>query len=309
MLHPGALGDIILSLPALGILRRHYPGARITLAANLDFSCAVATGYADTLLSFSTLPLHHLFVSGSLPENDRQFWSAFDRILSWTGCNEPQFVRNLNSLHPSALVVPWRPRTDDTRHVSRIFVQSLHPWVGDQPEIPLPRVSICPADRVEAEQWLGNAGWNPDRPMVGVHAGAGSMAKRWPLENFRELAGRSIKAGLQVLIIEGPAERGLSARLTEGMRDHSILAARFLPLQTLAAVLSFCAAFVGNDSGIAHLSAALDIPGVVMFGPTHAGQWAPAGPRIRPLQAENGCLALLPVDSVWDALTAMTRPT
>jgi len=58
VLHPGALGDLILALPALAALRSHFTGAHITIAGNQDYLRVIARGYADELLSLSVLPLH-----------------------------------------------------------------------------------------------------------------------------------------------------------------------------------------------------------------------------------------------------------
>ncbi|PYV11204.1 MAG: hypothetical protein DMG07_19770, partial [Acidobacteria bacterium] len=95
VLHPGALGDIILALPALDALREHAPGAEVTLAGNRDCLDAVASGHAERMLSLATLPLHRLYAAGPLPPQDLGFWRSFDRIISWTGAGDPQFEHNL----------------------------------------------------------------------------------------------------------------------------------------------------------------------------------------------------------------------
>jgi len=78
VLHPGALGDIILSLPALAALRQRFREAHITFAANLDFATAVAQGYADEMRSLSCLPLHRLYLRDTLPEQDLRFWQSYN---------------------------------------------------------------------------------------------------------------------------------------------------------------------------------------------------------------------------------------
>ncbi len=277
VLHPGALGDIILSLPALAILRRSFPGARIALAANLDFARAVAGGYVDDLLSFSTVPLHGLFGSGPVPEADRHFWSAFGRILSWTGAGDPQFVQNLTALSPAVLIAPWKPEAGEARHVSRIFLDSIRPWVGEQPEIQVADIFVSPVGQQRARTYLEEHGWKPDRPLFAIHPGAGSAAKRWPIENFRRIARRVLESGEQLLIVEGPAEQGIAGDVTE---DDSAIVARNLDLNVLAGALQCATGFAGNDSGISHLAAALGIPTSVWFGPTSPHQWAPLGRHV-----------------------------
>ena len=281
VLHPGALGDVILSLPALAALRRTFPDATITFAGNLDYLPAVCSGYAHRLVSLSTLPLHSLFSPDPVPEQDRRFWMSFDRVLSWTGSGAPEFVRNLTSSHPCVLVVPWRPEAGEARHVSRIFVDSIRPWVGEQQEIAAPAVSVSPAAAAQGERWLAEHGWNHTR-LIALHPGAGSRSKRWPAENFRQLAAGILKSGSQPLVIEGPAEPDVFPG-----SSPSILLARDLSLETLAAVLSMCTAFVGNDSGIAHLAAALGVPTLVLFGPTSPEQWAPLGRHVRILKGHG----------------------
>ena len=291
VLHPGALGDIILSLPALAILRRTFPQAGITLAGNHDYLTAISPGYAERLLSLSGLPLHNLFGREPVPPADRQFWTSFDRILSWTGFGDAEFCRNLNSSARSVLVVPWRPEAGEARHVSRIFVDSIRPWVGEQREIPAPTISLSPCELTKGETWLTENGWNRSRPIVALHPGAGSVSKRWPLENFRELAIRIMQSGAQLMAVEGPAEHGVSREMALGLPGAPVVAARILPLETLAAALSLCAAFVGNDSGIAHMAGALGVPSVVLFGPTSPEQWAPIGGRVGILRTPAGCRA------------------
>ena len=79
----------------------------------------------------------------------------------------------------------------------------------------------------------------------------------------------------QLLIIEGPAESGLAAQIVRELPIGAAMTAKSLPLDILAATIAQSNAFVGNDSGIAHLAAALGIPSTVIFGPSLPQHWAP----------------------------------
>jgi ADP-heptose:LPS heptosyltransferase len=290
ILHPGGLGDIILSLPAVALIRESCPSARITLAGNIDHLAAIVSGYADRIVSLATLPLHHLYAGDSLPEPEVRFWKSFDRIVSWTGSGDPQFAGNFRKIHPNVCIAPWRPQPGGTRHVSQLFVDSLDIGFsfGTKPE----PVSILLDSKLrnEGKQWLIDRGWNGQDPLTALHPGAGSKTKRWPLTRFIELAQQlTHQEKRKLLIIEGPAEPELAKEIAQALSEINVIRAESLPLNLLAAVMSQCGAFVGNDSGIAHLAAALELHAVVLFGPTLPQHWAPLGQNVVALRDAHGC--------------------
>jgi len=314
VLHPGALGDLILSLPALGALRRRFPRAEITLAGNLDYLRVVSHGHADSLASLSTLPLHRLFAPGMLTADDRLFWQSYERIACWMGAGDREFTRNLTGANPKTLISCWKPVPGESRHVSQIFIDSLGTWIGD-PNVPSPaEIRLRPEDRLSAEAWLRQQAWTPDRAVIAIHPGAGSATKRWPLARFQALACEIVQGlGADILLIEGPAEPGLARRVAEDLPAAYV--AESLPLDVVAGALSLCQGFVGNDSGMAHLAAGLDLPSVTLFGPTSPEHWAPRGNRVMVLrdirdctpcetglQGEHVCLGNITVERVWAAL-------
>jgi heptosyltransferase III len=292
VLHPGALGDIILSLPALRFLREQIPDARITLAANSDFAGAVASGYVGRVLSLSALPLHRMLAPAVPTPEDELLWRAYDRVLSWFGSGEAAFAAKLAQIHPCVITANWKPGPGEQRHVARLFIDSLHPWLPPPPEIPATAINLDREDRERGDDWLVEQGWTGSAPLIAVHPGAGSAVKRWPLSRFGEVA-RRLRAQGELLILEGPAEDGLGCDLAVRLGSRSYLACQ-LPLRLLAAVLRHCSAFVGNDSGIAHLAAGLGVPSVVIFGPTAPHHWAPIGEHIHVLRNTSDCRACKP---------------
>jgi ADP-heptose:LPS heptosyltransferase len=288
VIHPGALGDIILSLPALGILRAHFGGARIILAANADYASAVAAGYADQILSVSSLPLYRLHGFDSIPPEDRLWWRSYDRVVSWTGFGNETFARQLTQIHPCVLISAWRPDDSEQRHVSRLFADSLRPWLVLPHTLPPPVISIDSTLRQAGVTWLREQGMGGGRSLIALHPGAGSTPKRWPLRCFLDLAQRLRQLG-SLLIMEGPAETGLGCELARTIGTGAYLASQ-LPLHILSAVLSQCRAFVGCDSGITHLAAGLQIPCVALFGPSRPEHWAPQGSHVSVLRNTDGCL-------------------
>jgi ADP-heptose:LPS heptosyltransferase len=292
LLHPGALGDIILSLPAIALLRKQFPAARIAIAGNLDHLAPVIAGYAERAISLSSVPLHRLYAPEAIPRQDASFWRSFDMIVSWTGAGHADFARNLRPIHPDARIASWRPGPEERRHVSQLFVDSLD--LGTPTEAEPAPIHISATLRDQGLQWLTACGWNGRDPLIGLHPGAGSRTKRWPLSNFVKLAGLLMRQGKhKLLIIEGPAEAGLGREMIQALTSTETILAESVQLSLLAAILGHCAALVGNDSGIAHLAAGLRVPSIVLFGPTLPQHWSPLGPHVVVLRNSQGCGACI----------------
>lgn len=152
------------------------------------------------------------------------------------------------------------------------------------------------AIRVEAD--LGGG------PMVFLHPGAGKTSNRWPLEQFVALYRVLETAGQRGAFLLGPGEDRMEGRLTRRLgRSPRCLAG--IDLDVIGAVLERADALVCNDTGIAHLAAAVGCPTVVLFGPTDPLEWAPPGDDVEIIQAPEGDLKRLTVEAVQDALRAV----
>ena len=282
LLHPGALGDIILSLPAITLLRSQFPSARITIAGNIDHIVPIISGYAERNVALSTLPLHRLYCPEPLPAEDVHFWKSYDRIVSWTGAGDTNFVRKLKQIHPDAIVARWRPQPGENRHVSQLFAHSLG--------LPHAGIHLDSTTRSAGLQWLAERGWKERDSLIALHPGAGSIEKRWPLSRFVDLAQTiALNEKSRILVLEGPAENGMARQIVEMVPGNKVIPAVSLPLNILAAAMGQCLAFVGNDSGIAHLAAALEVSSVVLFGPTLPQHWAPLGSHVVVLRDARDC--------------------
>ncbi len=291
-LHPGGLGDIILSLPAISLVRNHFPGARITIAGNRDFIAPIAEGYAESVVSVSSIPLHRLFAHGTIPEEDRRFWRSFDRIVSWTGSGDAEFVRKMRNIHPDASIASWHPGPNEQRHVSQIFIDSLDLKLPLGTGVMPASIRLEPRVRLEGLQWLEEQAWDCQNHLIALHPGAGSKTKHWQLKRFVGLAQQlAVQLQHKLLIIEGPAEPGLGKCMQQGLPPKRSILIEAAPLSLLAAVLEQCETFIGNDSGVAHLAAGLGVPAIVLFGPTLPKHWAPLGHHVVALRDPDDCKA------------------
>ncbi len=304
--HPGALGDVIL----FGHLLRHI-GGRVTLVARGEKAQLLRRlGVVDAVMDFDALPIHEVF-SGARPEQCQlaALLGRREQLISCFGAGNPAAEAALATVcgARSATFLPVRPPGGVAGHLLEYWAQQM-----DLPPLPAkPAPWPVPAElRRKAAAVLAAAGVPAEGRYVVMHPGAGAPAKCWPLERFGELA-RLLKrnAGLDVVWALGPAER---ERWGSEARELLAAAGAVLPpvdLATLAGVLVGAVGFVGNDSGPAHLAAAVGAATVVVASQASAGQFAPRGAGVRivagPAVAEVPLAAV--AGAVLEALSELRR--
>jgi heptosyltransferase-2 len=107
-----------------------------------------------------------------------------------------------------------------------------------------------------------------------------------------------------LLLVGGEAEGGRLQRLAAAVPPTRCEVAQSLPLADLAHRLAGCRAFIGHDSGISHLAAAVGLPGVVLWGDTVEEIWRPPSEKVVVLRHAAG-LAWLPVEAVVEQLRSI----
>lgn len=133
---------------------------------------------------------------------------------------------------------------------------------------------VDPATAEPEADWLHAGRFGAEAPLLAVHLGAGTAAKRWPIGRWAELIGRFQGDGWRVVVVGGPEDAGLTAGIPEheNMKDWT---GRLAVAETTA-LLERADLFVGADSGPAHLAACAGVPSVVLFsGTNRAEQWRP----------------------------------
>jgi ADP-heptose:LPS heptosyltransferase len=299
VVHPGALGDVLLAGPALGHLSAL--GFHTTLAVTSRLVALFdGSGLVDEARDLESLALHRLFVEPPGPEALAAV-AGFDALVCWLGAGDPAFRANVARLGRPTVVARAGPPPGAGRHVARHLLETLAPLGPLPPSLPLARLGVGQADRVAAAAWLAARGIGPAEAVV-LQPGAGSLAKVWP--GFAALARRLRAGGLPMVALAGPADGTVARALLEAGALPADRVARDWPLPAVAALLSLARATVGNDSGPTHLAAALGCPTVAVFGPTDPAVWAPIGVRVRAIGGRSG--APWPeVDRVESALSAL----
>jgi len=277
VIHPGALGDVLLALPALAHLARLQPGVhRVLAVAPRLATLLLGTGYAEQTVDPERLALHRLFVTEPGPPPLERL-RAYDAVVSWFGAGDPTYRAHLAALGRPVVVARSAPPPGSGRHASRHLLETLEPLGPVPATLPPVRLAVGAVERAWATAWLAERGLRPGDPVV-VHPGAGGPGKQWP--GYAALVRRLERAGLPVVVSGGPADRDVVAALVVHARLAETQVAPDLTLRRLAALLHAARGFVGNDSGPSHLAAAVGTPTLALFGPTDAALWAPLGPRV-----------------------------
>lgn len=131
-------------------------------------------------------------------------------------------------------------------------------------------------------------GMRGSRPSLLIHPGSGSRSKNWPIERFVALAEAWQTAGRRIAFLIGPVEREqLAADILSELEQCAPLVGS-TDLRVIAGCLVASDCVIANDSGIAHLTAAVGGQVVTIFGPTHPVRWRPVGPRVTVLNHAGG---------------------
>jgi hypothetical protein len=306
VLHPGALGDVLLAVPALRALRASAPGHELVLAAQPRIGALLAAlGAVDRALDFDALGLHALFTAGAPSEASRDLLSGA-RVVSWFGSRDADFAGRLRSLTAECVVAPSVPADGGT--VWRHLLASVAALSNDTASAEAPRDPIVLDDDLAhpGSRALAAAGWDGARPLAIVHPGAGGVDKRWRVEGFARVAEALVDAlGASVVVHEGPADGDAAAAL----RRHLCVPALALvdpPLPVLAGAIRHAALWIGNDSGVTHLAAAVGTPALALFVAANLA-WRPWSPAARVRAVSVDSLLDADVDAVIGDATDLWR--
>ncbi|HEX8335448.1 MAG TPA: glycosyltransferase family 9 protein [Pyrinomonadaceae bacterium] len=291
----GQLGDVILSLPALGAVRRRFPRARVTVAVGGAAAAVVEmAGVADEALAVDRVALRdgpkHLSVwqIGRLVMDVRR--RKFDFVIDLHSLSETNLLGFLSgagqrlyarrpgrSLDYLANFRPAPPVEDRSKHAIDRYLDVVSPLgVGEVSRVP--RLAVREEDGRAADEMLrkalaggksggrkASAGGLSDGPLVGIFPGAGHPSRRWPVERFAELAWMLERNdSVRSVLFAGPEERKLVREALSKFPPSTVVLDR-LTVPQLAAAAARVSVFVSNDTGPMHVAAAVGTPVVILM--------------------------------------------
>ncbi len=145
------------------------------------------------------------------------------------------------------------------------------------------------AKKLLIERELTAGGFIALHPGGGANPGAVLARKRWPAERYAELADRLNEAAWKVVLIGSPDEQELNRRVELLAASRPVNLTSRLGFDHLGALLAQAALFIGNDSGTAHLAAAVGCKPLVLFGPTNPHLYGPPDDIGRYLWSKPHC--------------------
>lgn len=287
-----SLGDVILISPVIENLRLVYPDARITVVTRRPYD---ELFHADPAVD-RVVALGGKLDRDGLPGVEAAVQALtnerFDAVLDLQGNPKSRYLC-------TRLKTRKRIRYPKQR-LSRLRLVYLKKWA--KPLLPtvdrynavlarvpadvrarLPKVRLSSTARTWAATEAARTMRDSVVTTVGAHPGAHWDTKRWPEEFFADCLARvAEKERARVFLFGSTPERPLLEKVAALMPHVQSIVYCGLPLQKVGALVEQCDVFLANDSGLMHLSAALSVPTVSLFGPTHpALGFSPQGPRNR----------------------------
>lgn len=285
----GAIGDFILTLPALRLLQENIPDCQLEVLGYPGIAdLAVKAGLAQTTRSISDPRLALLFAKNATFDPALiEYFTSFNLIVSYLFDPDGILRDNLTRLGVKTLLDSPQRIVSGAGHASEQLARPLQKLAMflEEPDWRRPTFPTVPQRS----------------PRIAIHTGSGSLSKNWPLTHWQRLI-----TELQEKHPEHPLVGIVGeAELERGSLPENLPLWQNLPLTELATRLSDCQLFLGHDSGIAHLASACGVPSLLLFGPTDPNTWAPPQKNIRLLRAPAGDLKLLPYEVVRDTVFSL----
>lgn len=330
---PNWIGDGIMCLPAIRAYKESFPNEHLAVAAKRY----LAALFHNIPEIDEIVPLPDRWTTRAMASHIRKVRQrGFRRGILFTNSFSSALffrlagIRNLAGYARDGrgfLLHDQVPPPASGSHHQYYYLNIIEHLSGQSAGRPLSARLVVSAEEKEwAENWLREQGVTAASPLLAVSPTAAyGSAKAWPPDRFREVVRRWLqnRPGAAVLLLGGQAEREKIAAIAKGLPANVLNLAGRLDLRRSIAVLSRCRLFVGNDSGLMHVAAALSVPLVAVFGPTEPGGTAPladhfrlvyhgaecAPCRRRECPSDHRCMTAVSVNEVLVAATELWQET
>ncbi len=272
VLHPGAIGDVVLASPVATTLRSNYPDARITYWTHSAlFDLLGLCSAIDNCVSYhkgdGLLKLRQIL--GSLKA---------DLLVDLAGSSRSRWL----TLFSGAQVVRYQKQPagcSPVQHAVDNFLSTLEPLALTPLAVRFPTLTL-PDEELSAAQTKLDASVAAALIPVGLVPGVGKLRpnRAWIADGWIYLARILIRSGRYVpVLIGGEDERSLCETICEAVGNGCVNMAGVLSLVQTAAMLRLCRTVVSGDTGPAHIAVAVGTAVVGLYGPTYPERSGPYG--------------------------------
>lgn len=281
-----SIGDTVLATPSLIALRKFLPDAQIDILLEdwvapvldgfdiVDNVRSVRAGTRERLLMMRRLRNERYDVAFNLHGGTTStFFTAASRARHRVGWAEYQYSRLYNHLYSSAADFWKKPKNHSAEQQLALLGFAGVP-VNDRPKS---RLTVTADAAAKVEHLLHVRGIDREKIAL-IHPAAAFATKQWQPQNFARVIEFLERSGLYSVLVAAPNERHVieQVRSSTGAMFHGFCD---LSLPEITALAARSDLFVGNDSGIAHIAAAVDTPSVVIFGSSNRDHWRPWDPN------------------------------
>lgn len=283
ILRPGALGDVLLTLSSVNLLRTCFPGIRLCwVGYPSHLSWLREISYLEEFRSIDDSLFLPLFTD---QPDDRlhAFLASFSFCIAWMKDGEGCLHRRLSAVFEERwLCAPPFPPAGSGMHTADHTWNSLKQWPFLQSRLPQMIADTAPP--------VFHPGIDSDRrlPSSGIiHPGSGGKHKCRPLRDFQDLSLILLEEGQNVTWLLGYAEEAIQNDVISFCQRHEMEFLLHPPLETVIERLLRATWYLGNDSGISHLAAFCGAESFLLFGPTSPAEWGPKGSHVHFLYNET----------------------
>ncbi|MCX5905307.1 MAG: hypothetical protein NTV89_17975, partial [Proteobacteria bacterium] len=244
LVHQGAIGDLIVSLPSFYAIRRAFPAAIVEAMGYPGILSLINKRfYAETVCSVDRAEMASLYnEQGHVHPDLIARIERFEKIFIFGGNAQKIAMQNLASLHGPELIHIKTFPVGKNKHVIDFQLEQLHA-LGYDISMKIPRLFLLAVDFAEAQNFLTRQNLQiKSPPLIAIHSGSGSSKKNWPVDCYAALVHElyRIVSGT-ILLIEGPADGNSVSQLKKKLAGISPVMLQSLELPVLAAILKECA--------------------------------------------------------------------
>jgi heptosyltransferase-3 len=338
--HLGSLGDTLVCLPALTLIREQWPGASITM-----LSAVTAAGVASPEQILQTTGLVDGFEHSPIMRGAWERFKAFlslwfrlvrkryDAVVYLIQGERPPLSVFRDWLFVTACFIPqrigfftfrqeeWINESGQAYHEADMLVRRVRNNRHIREQAGPYRMHLPEQARRQAREVLSALRHYPAQRPIAVCPGCKQPANSWPMDRFIQICRRLRERGFEILVLGGPAEVPLGTQICSAVDGVLDFCGKTNVFES-AALMAECAFLIGLDTGTTHLAAAVGTPCVALYGARNIpGTWTPLGGQHIIVQSppppcagcyqercpipEHPCMSFLHIDTAWSAVTQM----